>query len=61
MKKISRLFLFVMALTAVLISACGGTAAAPASDTSAGSDKPQASLVQFTGVIEAMDGNQWTV
>lgn len=59
MKKISRVFLFVMALTAMLISACG--AAASATETSAGAGKGQASLVEFTGVIEAMDGNQWTV
>ncbi|MDO8753814.1 MAG: DUF5666 domain-containing protein [Anaerolineales bacterium] len=57
MKKVTRVFLFVMALTALLISACGGAATA----TSAGSGKGQASLVEFTGVIEAMDGNQWTI
>ncbi|MDP1713547.1 MAG: DUF5666 domain-containing protein [Anaerolineales bacterium] len=57
MKKISRVFLFVMTLTAILISACGGATTA----TSAGSGKGQASLVEFTGVIEAIDGNQWTV
>jgi hypothetical protein len=58
MKKQSRLFLVLMAMIAVFVTACGGTATA---DTSAGGDKPRASLVEFTGVIEAMDGNQWTV
>lgn len=60
MKKISRSFLIVMALVAMLISACGG-AAASATETSSGSTKPRASMVEFTGVIEAMDGNQWTI
>jgi len=57
MKKISRALLFVLALTAMLISACSGAATA----TSGGAGKGQASLVEFTGVIEAMDGNQWTI
>ena len=59
MKKQSYIFLVLVALVAVFVSACGGAAAA--TDTSAGSDKPRASLVEFTGVIEAIDGNQWTV
>ncbi|MBE7434966.1 MAG: hypothetical protein HS100_13700 [Anaerolineales bacterium] len=58
MKKYSNLFLVLAALTAMLISACGGAAG---TETSAGSGKPLASLVEFTGVIEAIDGNQWTV
>jgi len=56
MKKISFSFFVLMALFAILISACGG--AAPA-DTSAGAGKPQAA--EFTGVIEAINGDQWTV
>lgn len=53
-------FLFVIAaLVAMFISACGG--AMPSISESVGSDKPQASLVEFTGVIEAIDGNQWTI
>ena len=59
MKKYSKFLLVVLALTATLISACGGTTAA--AGNSAGSDKPLASLVEFTGVIEAIDGNQWTI
>ncbi|MFN8400978.1 MAG: DUF5666 domain-containing protein [Anaerolineales bacterium] len=58
MKKQSYIFLVLVALVAIFVSACGGTAAA---ENSAGSDKPRASLVEFTGVIEAIDGNQWTV
>lgn len=57
MKKQSRFLFVVVALVAILVSACGGTAA----ETSAGGDKPRASLVEFTGVIEAIDGNQWTI
>lgn len=57
MKKQSYIFLVLVALIAVFVSACGGTA----TETSAGGDKPRASLVEFTGVIEAIDGNQWTV
>jgi hypothetical protein len=58
MKKQFRFLFIVAALVAMLVSACGGTLPA---GTSAGSDKPLASLVEFTGVIEAMDGNQWTI
>lgn len=58
MNKHFRLLFVVGALIAVLVSACGG--AMPAG-SSAGSDKPLASLVEFTGVIEAIDGNQWTI
>jgi len=57
MKKISlKLFLAVMTF-ALLLSACGG--AAVSAEPTAG--KAQAALVQFTGIIEAMDGDQWTI
>ncbi len=52
--------MIVAVLFAMILSACGATAAAE-TETSAGSNKPLASLVQFTGVIDAIDGNQWTV
>lgn len=56
MKKMSlKLFLAVMTF-ALLLSACGGAVSA---EPTAG--KAQAALVQFTGIIEAMDGDQWTV
>lgn len=59
MKKYSYTLLVITALLATVLSGCGGALAA--AETSTGSDKPLASLVEFTGVIEAMDGNQWTV
>jgi len=60
MKKQSNFLLILAALFAMILSACGGTAAV-GTETSAGANKPLASLVQFTGVIDAIDGNQWTV
>ena len=62
MKKQSYLLVLVLALTAILISACGGSAAISAPNSSAvGGGKPQASPVQFTGVIEAINGNEWSI
>ena len=58
MKKLSKILVPMLVLATMLISACTG-AAAPA-DTSGGS-KVSASPVEFTGVIEAIDGNQWTI
>ena len=58
MKKISKILIPMLVLATLLISACTG-AAAPA-DTS-GSSKVSAAPVEFTGVIEAINGNQWTV
>lgn len=60
MKKQSQYLLILAVLFAMMLSACGGTAAVEA-ETSAGSNKPLPSLVQFTGVIDAIDGDQWTV
>lgn len=60
MKKQSQYLLILAVLFAMMLSACGGTAATEA-ETSAGSNKPLPSLVQFTGVIDAIDGDQWTV
>ena len=62
MKKLSYVLVLVLAITAMLISACGGSAAVSAPDSSAvGGGKPQASLVEFTGVIESIAGAEWTV
>jgi hypothetical protein len=62
MKRHFSFVLFAAAFLAVLLSACGGAAQATGSSgTSAGSGKPLASPVEFTGVIEAMDGNQWVI
>lgn len=59
MKRHSVILFIAAALISILVSACGG--AAGTVDSTVGSDKPRASLVEFTGVIEAMDGDQWTV
>jgi hypothetical protein len=62
MKKLSYVLVLVLALTAMIISACGGSAAISTPDSSAVSGgKPQASVVEFTGVIETINGNEWTV
>jgi hypothetical protein len=62
MKKLSYVLVLVLAITAMLISACGGGAAISAPDSSAvGGGKPQASPVEFTGVIESIAGTEWTV
>ena len=59
MKKLFKILIPMLVLATLLISACAG-AAAPV-DTSTGGGKAVASPVEFTGVIEAIDGNQWTV
>jgi uncharacterized membrane protein YgcG len=62
MKKLPYILVLVLALTAMLISACGGSAAISASDSTAVSGgKPQASPVEFTGMIESIVGNQWSI
>lgn len=58
MKKLSNLLVPMLALAVLLISACTG---APISSDSAGGSKVQAAPVQFTGVIESINGNQWVV
>lgn len=62
MKKLPYILVLVLAFTAMIISACGGSAAISTSDSAAVSGgKPQASPVQFTGVIESINGNQWSI
>lgn len=58
MKIFARSLIFIFVLGTLLLSACAG-AAAPAN--SPAGDKVQAELVVFTGVIEAINGNQWTI
>lgn len=58
MKHFTRSLMFIFVLATLLLSACAG-AAAPAN--SPAGDKVQAELVVFTGVIEAINGNQWTI
>ena len=57
MKHITRTLIFIFVLATLLLSACAG-AAAPASNAA---EKVQADLVEFTGVIEAINGTQWTI
>ncbi|MFN8410824.1 MAG: DUF5666 domain-containing protein [Anaerolineales bacterium] len=63
MKKVSRIFVIIVALTAMLLSACGAASAvnSDGSVSAVGGGKGNASPVQFTGIIEAINGNQWTV
>lgn len=63
MKKVSRIFVIIVALTAMLLSACGAASAVTSdgSVSAVGGGKGNASPVQFTGIIEAINGNQWTV
>ena len=46
-------------IAAYLLAACGGTL--PSSAASAKGPKVDASIVAFTGIVEAMNGTQWTV
>jgi len=46
-------------IAAYLLAACGGTL--PSSTTSVQSPKGEANTVAFTGIVEAMNGAQWTV
>ena len=57
MKHFSLTLLVVGALAAMLLSACGPTAptATPVSPTA------QAIPVEYTGVVESMDGTQWVI
>jgi len=57
MKQTSRFLLVVLALAAMLLSACGGRVAA----TDPGGSKVQAIPVQYTGVLESVNGTQWVV
>jgi hypothetical protein len=50
------IFLAVLMLAALALSACG-----PSRSVSSGGGKVEASMVEFTGQIEAMNGSQWTV
>jgi len=58
MKRLSQIFIPMLALAAIFLSACTG-AAVPAGNP--GGSKVDPALVDFTGVIESMNGNQWVV
>lgn len=60
MQKIYRFKMLPFFLVAAyLLAACGGTL--PGSALSAGSSKVEANPVAFTGVVEAINGAEWTV
>jgi len=60
MKTISRLrVISPFLIAAYLLVACGGTR--PAVPVSAQDPKAQTHVVAFSGVVESMDGTQWTV
>src|ERR1044072_7780177 len=46
-------------ITAYLLVACGGTL--PKAITSAKGPKVESNVVAFTGIVEAINGTQWTV
>ncbi|HEX9385071.1 MAG TPA: hypothetical protein VF918_02040 [Anaerolineales bacterium] len=46
-------------IAAYLLAACGGTL--PQSTASAKGPKVEANVVAFTGIVEAINGTQWTV
>ena len=50
----------VLTLFVLVLSACGATAPA-ANLPVGGADKAQSAPVEFTGTIQAINGNQWTV
>jgi hypothetical protein len=58
MKKVYRILWVGSIFAAMLLSACG---AAANSNGSVGAVKGNASPVEFTGVIESINGDQWTV
>lgn len=60
MKIINRLkFLFFLLIAAYGVAACGGVA--PSATDFGKGPKVDASKVAFTGIVEAMNGTQWTV
>jgi hypothetical protein len=60
MNTISRFKIFSFFLVvAYILSACGGAPATAV--TSGGSDKPLAHPVTYVGVIESINGDQWTI
>jgi len=59
MKQNKGTYFVVLAVFAILLSACGGApAAAPAEQAAV---KVDASLIAYTGTVESIAGNQWVV
>lgn len=61
MKSTFRVFLAVAAIFSALLNACAPATAPVVKDAPVTGGKPHASLVEFTGVIEAINGDQWTI
>jgi hypothetical protein len=61
MKSTTRILFVLFALIATFVSACTGIAAAPSQSAPMGGIKPQDMPVEFTGIIESINGNQWVV
>src|SRR5690349_4257288 len=59
MKNTSRLLLFVLTITTVLLSACGGVVSTPAANS--GSGKVEPIPVAFIGVVDSIAGDQWVI
>src|SRR5690349_4946518 len=59
MKNTSRLLLFVLTITTVLLSACGGVVSNPAANS--GSGKVEPIPVAFIGVVDSIAGDQWVI
>jgi len=53
--------LVVFAISAILISACGGATATQAAQDNQSAVKVQAVEMAYTGVVESMDGTQWVI
>lgn len=53
--------LTLLTLSVLILSACGPTAAPAASLPASGAGQAQSAPVEFTGTIQAINGNQWTV
>jgi hypothetical protein len=60
MKQPIRILVFVLALSTQLVSACGASSEVGAADP-AGGGKPQPAPVEFTEMIESINGSQWTI
>jgi uncharacterized membrane protein YgcG len=57
MKKYFRIFLFVLTIGTLLLSACGGAAATP----NVGAGKVEAIPVAFVGMVDSIAGDQWVI
>ena len=61
MKHTKRTYLVILAVFALVLSACGGAPAAAPVPSDQASIKVSASLIAYTGTVESIDGDQWVV